>query len=47
MAQPLDGPTVTSYKEIAKRNKMWLSLGGLHEAVRSLHFFLFLYEIKN
>lgn len=33
MAQPLDGPTVTSYKEIARSNDMWLSLGGLHEAL--------------
>ncbi|XP_017794846.1 PREDICTED: nitrilase homolog 1 [Habropoda laboriosa] len=33
MAQPLNGSTVTSYKEIAKTNKIWLSLGGLHEAL--------------
>ncbi|XP_076753858.1 ntrilase and fragile histidine triad fusion protein NitFhit [Xylocopa sonorina] len=33
MAQPLDGSTVTSYKEIAKANNIWLSLGGLHEAL--------------
>ncbi|KOX76521.1 Nitrilase like protein 1 [Melipona quadrifasciata] len=33
MAQPLNGSTVSSYKEIAKANKIWLSLGGLHEAL--------------
>ncbi|XP_076235129.1 ntrilase and fragile histidine triad fusion protein NitFhit [Calliopsis andreniformis] len=33
MAQPLSGPTVTNYKEIAKTHKIWLSLGGLHEAM--------------
>ncbi|XP_076643415.1 ntrilase and fragile histidine triad fusion protein NitFhit [Halictus rubicundus] len=33
MAQPLDGSTVASYKEIARNNKIWLSLGGLHEAL--------------
>ncbi|XP_066594423.1 deaminated glutathione amidase [Prorops nasuta] len=31
MAEPLDGPTVQSYKKLAKENEMWLSLGGLHE----------------
>lgn len=33
MAQTLNGSTVTSYKEIAKINKIWLSLGGIHEAL--------------
>lgn len=33
MSQSLDGPTVASYKEIAKNNRIWLSLGGLHEAL--------------
>lgn len=41
MAQTLNGSTVTSYKEIAKINKIWLSLGGIHEAVRDFNFFLF------
>lgn len=45
MAQPLNGSIISSYKEIAKANKIWLSLGGLHEAV-SLNFFLFLYKKK-
>lgn len=35
MAQPLDGSTVANYKEIAKANKIWLSLGGLHEALNN------------
>lgn len=43
MAQTLNGSTVTSYKEIAKINKIWLSLGGIHEAVRDFNFILFFY----
>ncbi|KAK2583065.1 hypothetical protein KPH14_009098 [Odynerus spinipes] len=31
LAEPLCGPTVTCYKEIAARNNIWLSLGGIHE----------------
>lgn len=41
MAETLNGSIVTSYKEIAKINKIWLSLGGIHEAVRDFNFFLF------
>lgn len=33
MAESLTGQTVTSYKEIAAKNNIWLSLGGIHEAV--------------
>lgn len=33
MAEPLDGLKVERYKEIAITNKIWLSLGGLHEAL--------------
>lgn len=33
MAEPLTGQTVASYKEIAVKNDIWLSLGGVHEAV--------------
>ncbi|XP_032671126.1 nitrilase and fragile histidine triad fusion protein NitFhit isoform X2 [Odontomachus brunneus] len=33
MAEPLTGQTVTSYKEIAAKNNIWLSLGGIHEAL--------------
>ena len=36
MAEPLTGLTVTSYKEIAIKNNIWLSLGGIHEAVNIL-----------
>ncbi|XP_014474246.1 PREDICTED: nitrilase homolog 1 [Dinoponera quadriceps] len=32
MAEPLSGQTVASYKEIASKNDIWLSLGGIHEA---------------
>lgn len=31
LAEPLTGPTVSSYKDIAARNNIWLSLGGVHE----------------
>lgn len=37
MAEPLTGQTVTSYKELAVKNDIWLSLGGIHEAVK-FHF---------
>lgn len=30
MAEPLDGPTVNKYKEIACQNNLWLSV-GIHE----------------
>ncbi|CAH1170144.1 unnamed protein product [Phaedon cochleariae] len=33
LAEPLDGPLVSEYKKIAKQNKVWLSLGGLHEKI--------------
>lgn len=33
MAEPLTGQTVAKYKEIARNNNIWLSLGGLHEAL--------------
>ena len=29
--EPIDGPAVNRYRELAKSNKIWLSLGGLHE----------------
>lgn len=30
-AEPLDGPTVTKYRDLARNLKVWLSLGGLHQ----------------
>ncbi|KAG7207850.1 hypothetical protein KM043_009451 [Ampulex compressa] len=33
MAEPLSGPTVSTYKKIATAHNIWLSLGGLHEAL--------------
>lgn len=30
-AEPLDGPTVSKYRELARSLKVWLSLGGLHQ----------------
>ncbi|XP_043268724.1 deaminated glutathione amidase isoform X1 [Venturia canescens] len=30
-AEPLNGPTMELYKKLAADNKIWLSLGGLHE----------------
>ncbi|CAG2113042.1 unnamed protein product, partial [Medioppia subpectinata] len=29
--EPIDGPLITRYKELAKEANVWLSLGGLHE----------------
>uniref|UniRef100_A0A6G1SDD5 Nitrilase and fragile histidine triad fusion protein NitFhit n=1 Tax=Aceria tosichella TaxID=561515 RepID=A0A6G1SDD5_9ACAR len=30
-AEPLDGPTLTRYKDLAKKLNVWLSLGGMHQ----------------
>ncbi len=29
--EPIDGPVVTKYRDLAKETNVWLSLGGLHE----------------
>lgn len=31
LAEPLDGPLVNQYKDLAKTRNVWLSLGGIHE----------------
>ncbi|XP_023172409.1 nitrilase and fragile histidine triad fusion protein NitFhit [Drosophila hydei] len=31
LVEPLDGPLMAKYKELAKCHQMWLSLGGIHE----------------
>ena len=31
LAEPIEGPTVSRYQELAKTLKMWLSIGGFHE----------------
>ena len=31
LAEPLEGPTVSRYREMARTLKMWLSVGGYHE----------------
>ncbi|XP_030385271.1 nitrilase and fragile histidine triad fusion protein NitFhit [Scaptodrosophila lebanonensis] len=31
LAEPLTGPTMSKYRELARSNKLWLSLGGVHE----------------
>lgn len=30
-AEPLDGPTVSKYRDLARSLKVWLSLGGMHQ----------------
>lgn len=30
-AEPLDGPTVSKYRDLAKKRNVWLSLGGFHQ----------------
>lgn len=30
-AEPLDGPTVSKYRDLARKLNVWLSLGGLHQ----------------
>ncbi|XP_071442557.1 deaminated glutathione amidase [Hetaerina americana] len=31
LAEPLDGPTISRYKELASHHNIWISLGGVHE----------------
>ncbi|XP_011185704.2 nitrilase and fragile histidine triad fusion protein NitFhit [Zeugodacus cucurbitae] len=33
LAEPLEGATMTQYKELAKTHQMWVSLGGIHESI--------------
>lgn len=33
LSEPLTGPTVQFYQGLAKSNDIWLSLGGIHEAI--------------
>ena len=33
LAEPIEGPTVTAYRELAREHGIALSLGGLHEAI--------------
>lgn len=33
LAEPLDGPLVDEYKNLAKEHGVWLSIGGFHEIV--------------
>ena len=40
LAEPLDGPRMTKYRQLAKDNDIWLSLGGFHEKVSRAHFWL-------
>jgi len=32
-AEPIDGPLITRYRQVASENKIWLSLGGFHRRV--------------
>lgn len=34
LAEPLYGDTVNYYRELARSNNVWLSLGGIHESIR-------------
>lgn len=33
LAEPINGPTVQKYRDLAKQFNVWLSLGGVHEKV--------------
>lgn len=33
LAEGLDGPLVKEYKALAQEHDVWLSIGGMHEAV--------------
>ncbi|XP_053686001.1 nitrilase and fragile histidine triad fusion protein NitFhit isoform X2 [Sabethes cyaneus] len=33
LSEPLTGPTVNKYAQLAKENDLWISFGGVHEAI--------------
>lgn len=33
LSEPLNGDTITYYKDLARTNNVWLSLGGIHERI--------------
>ncbi|XP_014097445.3 nitrilase and fragile histidine triad fusion protein NitFhit [Bactrocera oleae] len=37
LSEPLEGATMAQYKELAKKHKMWVSLGGIHESILNTH----------
>lgn len=48
LSEPLDGQLMSKYKELAKKLKVWLSLGGIHEKVGTvLSFYPKTYTGKN
>lgn len=38
MAEYLSGTTISQYRDLAKQNGMWLSIGGFHQKVRIVPF---------
>lgn len=39
-AEPLSGQLMTEYKKLAKSNNVWLSIGGFHEKVDDVFFYI-------
>ena len=35
-SEGLNGPTMSAFKQLARDNKVWLSIGGFHEKVHAL-----------
>lgn len=35
LSEPINGPTVQFYRDLAKSNNIWMSLGGIHEAIHN------------
>jgi hypothetical protein len=40
LAESINGPLIEKYKMLASSLKVWLSLGGFHEEVNILRFFI-------
>ena len=40
LAETLDGDIISRYKDIARKQKVWLSLGGFHEKVTEKTFLM-------
>ena len=46
LADTLEGDLVKRYKELAAQEKIWLSLGGIHELVLKNNFIIYILNFK-
>lgn len=41
LAEPLNGNVMSEYKKLAKSLNIWLSVGGFHERLEGVSYFIF------